>query len=655
MANNVVIDFDTETYPFAPGMMAPKLVCVSISGENLPAKVYAADAGATLLEGYLAKPDHTLCGHNIAYDLAVLAAYRPSTMPAILNAYDRGNVFDTMIRCLLLALAKGFWEFDPRIRAPGSIASLKNMAMAYLGIEVAKEDTWRLRYHELDGIPLAEWPAEAIEYSKRDAEITTQLRLAVTQPHCEELISQRDEINQTRAAFAFHLASCWGMRTDLVTVDALDRKLTAAMDEELAALQSCPECSGRNKESANPECPVCQGEGGWLVRANGKGNLAAQRKAVSEAYAVTGDNPPETDGGKEGKNPQISVSELTLLSTDSEPLQALARYNKEKKESTTFLRVVKSGTKHPISPRVNILVRNGRCSYQNPNLQQLPRRAGVRECFIPRPGRAFVAVDYSVAEMRAMSQILLNMFGRSCMAEVFIQGKDPHITVASGILGWTYEAVVADMKANPGGKGKHARETGKRANYGFMGGMGIDRFVLTCRKEAFPMDRGRAKELRDLWLQTYPEMAMYFRKVSDSTELGGGKFTLVQPISGRIRADVGYTDGCNSPFSGLVGDVAKRALYLVSRECYAKPQSPLYGSRVVCFVHDELLCEVPIPKVHEASARICDRMKAAAQTYAPDIPWIVDATAMDRWSKGAKATWIDGKLTVTRVELPWQS
>jgi hypothetical protein len=57
----------------------------------------------------------------------------------------------------------------------------------------------------------------------------------------------------------------------------------------------------------------------------------------------------------------------------------------------------------------------------------------------------------------------------------------------------------------------------------------------------------------------------------------------VATLTGRVRGGVGYTQARNTPFQGLAADGAKLALWRLVRE----------GYRVVGFVHDEVLVELP--------------------------------------------------------------
>jgi DNA polymerase I-like protein with 3'-5' exonuclease and polymerase domains len=115
-----------------------------------------------------------------------------------------------------------------------------------------------------------------------------------------------------------------------------------------------------------------------------------------------------------------------------------------------------------------------------------------------------------------------------------------------------------------------------------------------------------------------------------SEELEGRLFsTSIATLTGRIRAGVQYCNERNTQFQGLAADGAKLALTRLVAECY----------RVVGFVHDEILVELPdeggyvsqgaVDKVIEI---ICMGMKEV--TYS--VPVGCEYTVSTCWSKRAE-------------------
>lgn len=189
-----------------------------------------------------------------------------------------------------------------------------------------------------------------------------------------------------------------------------------------------------------------------------------------------------------------------------------------------------------------------------------------------------------------------------------------------------------------------------------------------------------ADRLKEIWGRQWPENKGYFGFISDCVEDGmvisgemlrrwphlGEVFRpgqqlapgeIMQHVSGRIRGGVDFCSGANGFFQGLLADAAKSALRRVSRECYdrsvrvpdmahanserskyANGPSPLFGSRVIVFQHDEVLPEFPESVAHDAVSRTSEIMVEELRWYCPDLAPACKAepTLMRRWYKGAE-------------------
>jgi hypothetical protein len=114
-----------------------------------------------------------------------------------------------------------------------------------------------------------------------------------------------------------------------------------------------------------------------------------------------------------------------------------------------------------------------------------------------------------------------------------------------------------------------------------------------------------------------------------------GVFTL----TGRLRANASYCARHNSVFQGLAADGAKLGLWHLWRA----------GFRIVNFIHDEVLVEVPAKSnlAHQAEI-IRHLMVKGMKEVVPDIRVDVEYAASERWYKKAKVV-LDqhGKL------IPW--
>src|SRR5262249_8232155 len=116
-----------------------------------------------------------------------------------------------------------------------------------------------------------------------------------------------------------------------------------------------------------------------------------------------------------------------------------------------------------VRPGFRVLVRSGRTSsFGQLNAQNLPRAAGVRECFVPSPGHVLVAADYATIELATLAQACLTQFGwESERAAALNAGEDLHRRLAARVLGKPAAEVT-----------KAERSRAKAINFGKPGGMG---------------------------------------------------------------------------------------------------------------------------------------------------------------------------------------
>jgi hypothetical protein len=557
-----------------------------------------------------------LVGQNIAYDLGVAAAARPGLLTPIFAAYRGDRITDTMLRQLLIDIAGGHVGRDP-YTGKGVKYSLAGLVRRYFGVDLTATkqgpDVWRKNYWKLDGVPIAQWPREALEYAGGDPRWTRDVYNAQAAS-----LGGRDtipnEFGQTRNAWALRLTSARGLLVDQRKLDAIEasyRETIARIDVDLK---------------------------NWgIMRPNGTKNKAAIQALVNKAY---GGNPPRTE-----KTGAPSTSKETLLGTSDPRLHALAERSKPEKYLSTYVKPMRAAGDRPTNARYWSPKETGRSSASGIPVHQFPREGGLRECFKPRDGYVFAIADYSQIEMAALAQVQLAWFGRSSIAETLIQGLDPHLVVAAELLRCRYaEALEGKRRNDP--EVKQAREDAKIANYGYAGGMGAETFVTYAAARDRVISEARAHELREVWFRAYPDMRDYFRRISQM--MGGGeRCTIEQLYSGRIRGGCFFTEAANTMFQGLAADGGHDALFEVCREAYTVPESSLYGSRPSIWVHDEIVSEVPIARAPEAAQRKADVMVAVMRRWIRDVPVEVEPCLSRVWSKKAQTLRDDsGRLLV---------
>jgi DNA polymerase I-like protein with 3'-5' exonuclease and polymerase domains len=109
-------------------------------------------------------------------------------------------------------------------------------------------------------------------------------------------------------------------------------------------------------------------------------------------------------------------------------------------------------------------------------------------------------------------------------------------------------------------------------------------------------------------------------------------------LTGRIRGKVGFTQACNTPFSGLAADGAKLAMWNLLQ----------VGFKIVGFIHDEILIEITEDsdwdkEVALIKTIVCNSMQDLTGT----IPISCEYSISRVWSKDAKAVYnSQGKLDI---------
>lgn len=655
-----VVAVDTETALFAPGKMAPRLVCVSYAEDGTDDRVGLLDRedGKRYVRRLLeraARGECVISGQNIPYDFCVLAEDDPTFFPLIFDAYEVGGIHDTMCAEWLLDTAEGLLrlEFDEDTqewKAKKSY-SLENLTRIYLGWPFYK-DEWRLRYAELADVPIAQYPEAAAIYPKRDA-LGTWL---VTRAQRERALRIRphdplaaDLAAQCRAYMALALVSAWGMELDPELSRELVRGLNGAM------LEIAPDLAA---------------DGLLLHHVRGKKagtysrRMGPLREAIAADFAARDLEPLLTKGGALGLNKQVSTTVDVLQSCTDERLGRMAEYLAIEKMLNGFAEPLQRFGRGPIHPRYNY-ADTGRttCSGGKKgkgrtavNVQQLPKKlpkflrslGDIRSLFVPRPGWVMSSSDYKALEMTTHAQVLLWMFGSSDLADALNAGIDPHVHLAAReFLHIPYDDAKRLCKVK-GTREADMRQLAKVPNFGLPGGMGAAKLcVYAWKNYELRIEEADARSLKQAWLRTWREMGPYLQEIGAHVEVSD---VVVQWESGRIRGGVGFTDAANGFFQALAADGAKDALWHIVRECYdGRLRSVLLGSRVTAFVHDEFIAEHPVEAAHEAATRLAEIAVERMRLWTPDIRQEVEPALMMRWSKDAEtARNAHGRL------IPWE-
>lgn len=685
------IAFDFETHLITPTCVTPRAVCMSyafIDGSRVTAcGVVSATVGLELLKRWLAD-GCTLIGANTAFDVAVSAftSHREAVpLDAWFRAYAQDRVVDIQIDQKLLDGAVDKHERLFRY-------SLADLYAHWTGRHLPKQDTWRLRYAELEGVPVEQYPQEAYEYALRDAIATAEVRIAqrladagdVRVRNYRRVFSAAqlptllaDSARQARKALALHLASAAMLYTDPQRVELLKQDV---LDEQIAARDTCLThglvrrevrvVTKKYREILAEAIAHATGTSQAKRRANAIASDARLQWLSSDAYKSLTDAqlaPFVRDGLVKisySRNvarakahyehatglPADGLDRDALSRVDDEALRAYGVYTRTQKRMSTDVALAEKATTGFIA-RYNTLRDNGRTSSgEGGNVQNMQRAIGFREVWVPPAGYLYSVCDYPAIELVTFGAICLRWFGWSDVARRINEGIDQHAVIGAALDGHPdpdgegWRELKRRIKAGDV-RAKELRTAGKGVNFGTKGKMGAERYAdYAFTSYGVQVTVEEARRHIALHEKLTREMGPYTRMVTSFARYPGKRDTvydLIHPLSLRPRAGLSFCDVHNYPFSGFAQDLAGEALWELTLACYGCSElgitDPLYGCRVALFVHDEIVLYVPDeqPRATLAAVRHAEIMKRVAERWATGVKVDTVATLQRELSKAA--------------------
>jgi len=451
--------FDCETFLIEPGGGAPPLVCFGWSKYDTETDktesgiLHHTDDVVGFLRAAFRETiekNGRVVNHNIPFDFSVICHAHPDLIPDIFELYDRGIVEDTMIREQLFDIAKGTLKQAKH--------SLQALARKRLQVDMDKV-TWRTGYDKLYDVPLADWPEGAKQYAIDD----TQIAIDVYVDQRREMLEDDDSgevpnsVEQARAHWALYLMTTWGIRTHAAKVSVFKRELEirlAVFEKALKKVGFIRENGTKDLKAIREFLERVELPDGIELAKTEKGAVSTSAAAIDDLLDALGER-LVPDKKKDGKLPVEWAMELAQKADKVHALELLAWHTSTQKLLSTYIPPLEQGGKYPINARYRPLVETGRASCSNPNLMNLPKEPGVRECYVPRPGFVFCSVDYEALELHTLAQACIQLVGESKLAEALNNKIDPHLALACEHLleGVSYE------------EGKRVRKDEKHPRY----------------------------------------------------------------------------------------------------------------------------------------------------------------------------------------------
>ena len=579
LENAEMIAFDTETT--STDEMQADLVGISLAfeegtgyyipvghskGEQLPlAEVLAA------LRPALTDPNIQKIGHNLKYDVIMLARYGLQVMPLS---------FDTMI---------AEWLVDPASRSLG----LKKLAFVRLGEQMTEIEA--LIGSGKNQISMADVAIDAAApYAAADAEI------------CLRLYPQ--------------------LKADLERVGGM--KLLEEMEMPLVSVLVAMEMEGVlldvpffTEMSGQLEIRLAEIEKEVTALVGKAFNLNSTQQLSDVLFGRLGLNPP--DRTKKTKSGHYSTSADVLENMSGvHPVVDLILENRElSKLKSTYVDALPAAL-NPLTGRVHTSFNQtgsvtGRLASSNPNLQNIPIRSElgrkVRKGFIAADGNVLLAIDYSQIELR----IVAHMAQDETMLAAFRSGQDIHATTAAAVHNVRLEDVDKSM-----------RRDAKAINFGLIYGMSA--FGLTRSTE---LTLAESEDFVAAYFQKFPGVKKYLdniRKVAAEqgyveTLLGRRRyFPALKNASNQNLRNREEREAINAPIQGTAADIMKIAMLQVAK---ALVDAKLHG-KMLLQVHDEVVIECPQGELDDTIRVVKNAMETA---YPLDIPLSTEARSGLTW------------------------
>lgn len=687
-----LIAIDTETAIGDPGKIPQLAVAQAFDGETAYL-IHPGDLGRFIAQ-------HAKCrfvGHNLAgFDFLViyqhLGRQDRKAQRAWLRTADEGRLADTMLLDQLCRLGLGAF---PRER------DLSEVARSWAGIsDLNKDDPWRLRYKEIIDADWCSVDRKAWEYAARDP-IATRLAFVPLRNQARQVAKQNDipqdtikrygllsQKIQIRAGIALAATSHRGVCIDTARREDTEKRLQDELHRLVMQLDATTDLAGVFRRDR---------QGDLAFTATGKPKIAQKRlrevlENLAHEHDIVAMRSPKTDvvslsrqfwSQHTGIAPFIQawirLEEVAKLIQFFAKLQA-------KRVHPRFTTIVRTGRTSCSRPNIQQIPRNegfreifvprSRHVFLTIDYAALELRTLAAECE-RRYGESVLAdVVRSGVDPHAYTASLLLDMNLGHFEE--LKESEP---VRFKTARQRAKAVNFGV---PGGLGAKSLSQYARLNYGvelseedaedfrkrFLDVIypEIGRYMQADLAEILAQNlRVSMREVRRAWtddallagaknvvrgrsmkrdgtpyserfidqvwrtlrrLNRDPSLNERLEHEHSGPDLEKRLFSgTVTTVTGRPRGRATFTQRKNTPFQGMAADGAKMALWQLFRA----------GFKVVCFVHDEFVVELPVACDHGAEAERIDLICCRAmEQITGTVPIETEYAVATCWSKQAE-------------------
>ena len=523
--------------------------------EDAPRQIPLTDALAAL-KPLLEDPGVLKIGHNIKYDMEVLARY----------GIDVSPVDDTMLLSYVLEAGMHGHGLDELCKLHFGHTNIKFSDVAGSGRKA---------------VTFAEVPLEAArDYAAEDADMTGRLhRLLKPRLVADRMATVYETLERPLVAVLAGMERT-GIKVDGSVLGALSRDFEqrgAALAEDIYREAGHDFNIGSPKQLGSVLFEEMGLEGGRKTKQGAYGTGAD----ILEGLAALGH-----------ALPRLVLDWRQLAKLRSTYTEALAE-------------AVNPATGRVHTSFGQAIASTGRLSSNEPNLQNIPVRTEdgrkIRKAFVAEKGHTLLSADYSQIELR----LLAHVADIEALKQAFHEGADIHARTAGEVFGLPVE-----------GMDPAVRNRAKAINFGII--YGISPFGLG-RQLGIPQSEARAyieayfehyPGIRD-----YMETTKAFARANGYVTTAFGRRCHTPAIADKNPARRNFSEraAINAPLQGAAADIIKRAMIRLPD---ALGDAGL-GARMLLQVHDELLFEVPDGELDETAALVARTMETAAHLSVP--------------------------------------
>ena len=241
-------------------------------------------------------------------------------------------------------------------------------------------------------------------------------------------------------------------------------------------------------------------------------------------------------------------------------------------------------------------IANGICVHNcvSPNLQQVPRVGGVRECLRADDGYVIIGADFSSVEVRVAAALS----GDRHLTQMIMDGLDLHSLIAERVWGPDFT--------------KDNRYGAKRGVFGWLYGASVTKIARTLG-----IDTVRAQAIIDTLATVAPGLVAWAHQIRNSVR--NGQLTRWEHPSGRVT--VLAKDQSHKAVNYCIQSTARELLVAsMFRYEFVDP------GRTLLPIHDEILSFVPAAQAD----RLTEALKYCMTTTLRGMPIVCEARTPSR-------------------------